>query len=98
MDFTEAGLQPLLEVRGLTKRFPIGTIFKTRQVHAVDDVSFAVQAGQVVALVGESGSGKTTTIRMIARLIPATHGEILFKGDNILATEPRGASLAYRRM
>jgi peptide/nickel transport system ATP-binding protein len=98
MDPIDPGLQPLLEVRDLTKHFPIGTIFKTRQVHAVEDVSFAVKPGQVVALVGESGSGKTTTIRMIARLIPATRGEILFKGDNMLATEPHAASLAYRRM
>jgi peptide/nickel transport system ATP-binding protein len=88
----------LLEVRGLTKLFPIGSIFNTRHVHAVEDVSFTVQPGQVVALVGESGSGKTTTIRMIARLIQATRGEIRFKGADILAREPDRASLAYRRM
>ena len=90
-------LNSILDVRGLTKHFPVGVFKRSRQVHAVEDASFTVQRGQVVALVGESGSGKTTTIRMIARLIPVTHGEILFKGEDILKTEPRQASLGYRR-
>jgi peptide/nickel transport system ATP-binding protein len=88
---------PILAVQGLTKHFPIGTFVKTRQVHAVEDVSFSVNRAQVVALVGESGSGKTTTIRMIARLIPVTRGQILFDGVDILEQEPRQASLEYRR-
>jgi peptide/nickel transport system ATP-binding protein len=88
---------PILDVRDMTKYFPVGTFNRTRQVHAVENVSFSVRRGQVVALVGESGSGKTTTIRMVARLIPATRGEILFKGQDILKTEPQGASLEYRR-
>jgi peptide/nickel transport system ATP-binding protein len=86
----------ILEIRGMTKYFPVGVLNRTRQVHAVEDVSFTVRRGQVVALVGESGSGKTTTIRMIARLIPVTRGEILFKGQDILKAEPRQASLEYR--
>ena len=98
MNTSSTGSETLLEVRGLTKRFAIGSIFKTRQVHAVEDVSFSVKRGQVVALVGESGSGKTTTIRMVARLIPATCGDIEFKGENILKKERWGATLGYRRM
>jgi peptide/nickel transport system ATP-binding protein len=94
---TNPDLSPILEVRRITKHFPVGVFNRTRQVHAVEDISFTVQHGKVVALVGESGSGKTTTIRMIARLIPVTHGEILFKGQDILKTEPRRASLNYRR-
>jgi peptide/nickel transport system ATP-binding protein len=89
---------PILEVRGLTKHFPIGSILKTRFVHAVESVSFSVSRGQVVALVGESGSGKTTTIRMIARLIQATSGEIMFKTADVLKTEPHRASLHYHRL
>jgi len=88
---------PILDVRGLTKRFPVGTILKSRQVHAVEEASFTVQRGQVVALVGESGSGKTTTIRLIARLVPVTRGEIFFDGKDVLKTEPHQASLDYRR-
>ena len=97
MDSAKATTEPLLQVQGLSKRFPIGSIFRTRQVHAVEDASFSVLPGQVVALVGESGSGKTTTIRMIARLIPATRGVIRFKGADVLSSEPHRASLAYRR-
>jgi peptide/nickel transport system ATP-binding protein len=87
----------ILDVRNLTKYFPTGTFIKTRQVHAVEDASFTVKRGQVVALVGESGSGKTTTIRLIARLIPVTSGEIFFEGVDVLKAEPRQASLEYRR-
>jgi peptide/nickel transport system ATP-binding protein len=89
--------KPLLEVRGLTKYFPVGNILKTRQVHAVEDVSFEVERGQAVAVVGESGSGKSTTVRLIARLMPCTRGEIFFNGKDILKTEPKQASLDYRR-
>lgn len=89
--------RPLLEVRHLTKRFPVGALSGNQQVHAVEDVSFSVESGQVVALVGESGSGKSTTVRLIARLISATQGEIFFRGKDVLKTEPRQASLAYRR-
>ncbi|HCS39547.1 MAG TPA: ABC transporter ATP-binding protein [Anaerolineaceae bacterium] len=88
---------PILDVRVLSKYFPCGTFFSSKQVHAVEDVSFAVQRGEVIALVGESGSGKTTTLRLVARLIPATCGEIIFKGCDVLKSEPRKASLDYRR-
>jgi peptide/nickel transport system ATP-binding protein len=90
-------ITPILDVRGMTKHFPVGTFLKSKQVHAVEDASFTVQRGQVIALVGESGSGKTTCIRMVARLIPVTQGRIFFKGEDILETEPRQASLEYRR-
>ncbi len=88
---------PLLEARALTKHFPVGGVLKARHVHAVEEVSFTVQRGQVVALVGESGSGKSTTIRLVARLMAATGGEIFFHGQDMLKAEPRQASLAYRR-
>jgi peptide/nickel transport system ATP-binding protein len=86
----------ILDIRGLTKHFPIGVFASARLVHAVENATFTVQHGQVVALVGESGSGKTTTIRMIARLIPVTHGEVFFEGADVLKTEPRRASMDYR--
>jgi peptide/nickel transport system ATP-binding protein len=97
MNLFDAELGPILDVRGITKYFPVGVFNRSRVVHAVEDISFTVKRGQVVALVGESGSGKTTTIRMVARLIPVTRGQIFFKGDNILENEPRQASLVYRR-
>lgn len=87
----------VLEVRNLTKQFPIGNALKQRHVHALTDASFNIQRGQVVALVGESGSGKSTTARLITRLIEPTRGEILLHGRDMLKEEPRGASLKYRR-
>jgi peptide/nickel transport system ATP-binding protein len=88
---------PLLEVRNLTKRFPVGGMFRPKYVHALEDVSFGIRRGEVVALVGESGSGKSTTARLIARLMPPTQGEIIFKGEDVVKKEPRTASLGYRR-
>lgn len=93
---TGAAETPLLEVRGLTKRFDAGGFFTKRQVHALDDVSFSIERGQVVALVGESGSGKSTIARIVARLTPPTAGEVRFRGVDVIKSEPRGASLAYR--
>lgn len=87
----------VLEVRNLTKHFPVGSPLRPKHVHALNEVSFKIKRGQVVALVGESGSGKSTTARLIARLMPPTRGEIVFKGRDVLKTEPRKASLEYRR-
>ncbi len=92
----ETAATPLLEVRRLSKYFPAGNVISTRHIHAVEDVSFSVARGQVVAIVGESGSGKSTTLRLIARLIPASRGEIFFQGQNVLQSEPRAASQSYR--
>jgi len=86
----------VLEVRHLSKHFPVGGYFKPKHVHALNDVSFKLRRGKVVALVGESGSGKSTTVRLIARLMPPTTGEIIFKGHDVLKSEPRKASLSYR--
>jgi peptide/nickel transport system ATP-binding protein len=88
--------QPLLEVKHLTKHFPIGGLFHTVNLHALQDVSFQVRPGEVVSVVGESGSGKSTTARVIARLIAPTSGEISFNGVDVLKKEPRGPSLHYR--
>ena len=81
------GGAPLLEVRDLKVHFPIHSGLMRRQTgsfKAVDGVSFIVPAGKTVGLVGESGSGKTTIGRTLVKLIPATSGEVLWKGSPIL--------------
>ena len=78
--------QPLLEVNGLTKQFPIkGGIFgrEVDRVHAVDGVTFHIDAGETLGMVGESGCGKSTTGRCILRLIEPTAGEVKFNGQNV---------------
>jgi oligopeptide/dipeptide ABC transporter ATP-binding protein len=77
----------LLDVRDLKKYFPVrgGLFSRIREyVKAVDGVSFKLGAGQTLGLVGESGCGKTTVGRALLRLIPATGGEVLFQGRDIL--------------
>lgn len=69
----------LLEVKNLKKYFktPKGML------HAVDDVSFAIEKGKTLGVVGESGCGKSTTGRTILRLTEPTSGEVLFEGKDI---------------
>jgi oligopeptide/dipeptide ABC transporter ATP-binding protein len=78
--------EPLLEVKDLTKYFPLYQPWLAglarRQVGtvvAVDGVSFEVQKGETLGLVGESGCGKTTTARLVLRALKPTRGEILFR-------------------
>jgi oligopeptide transport system ATP-binding protein len=78
----------LLEVRDLRTWFPIrrGILSRTvAHVKAVDGVSFDIAPGKTLGLVGESGCGKTTVGRTILRLIPATGGEVRYKGENFFA-------------
>lgn len=80
--------QPLLEVKGLKKYFPIkeGIFSKTTgHIKAVNDVSFHVEAGETLGIVGESGCGKSTTGRMLVRLLEPTEGDIIFDGKNLTA-------------
>lgn len=85
----------LLSVRNVTKYFPVGTTFSRMQLRALNNVSFDLSRGRVLALVGESGSGKSTAARCVARLIEPSSGEIWYQGKNILKAE-KTASLDYR--
>jgi peptide/nickel transport system ATP-binding protein len=69
---------------------------KTGRLRALNDISFSVSAGQVVALVGESGSGKSTVLKILARLEQPSSGRFFLGDDNVVQREPRRASLAYR--
>ena len=85
---------PFVEVRNLVKHFERGGgLFREKSVvRAVDDVSFSIDEGETFGLVGESGSGKSTTGRCMLRLIEPTSGEVLFRGENVLAFSTRGCA------
>jgi oligopeptide/dipeptide ABC transporter ATP-binding protein len=81
-----AAASPVLEVRNLKKHFPVRRGLLGRRigtVHAVDGISFAVQAGETLGVVGESGCGKSTAGKVILKLIEPTSGEIYLDGERI---------------
>lgn len=69
----------IMELVNLARSFKVGR----QNVYAVDDVSLAINAGEVVCLVGESGCGKTTTGKMAVGLLRPTGGEVRFRGQDI---------------
>ena len=97
---TAARSGPLLEVRHLVKHFvrKQGLFRPPSVVRAVDDVTFSIGEGEMFGLVGESGSGKSTTGRCILRLIEPSSGEVLFRGENVLAFSKSRMRLARRDM
>ncbi len=97
--------EPVIEARDLRKWYPVhrhslATLLDRRKpefVKAVDGVTIAVGAGEVLGLVGESGSGKSTTGMTLLKLHPPTGGTISFHGLGILTNEDRRTRLAFRR-
>ncbi len=81
---TEWQLRPL-SVRGLSRRIGDTTL--------LDDVSFTVLAGEVVAVVGPSGAGKTTLLHAISGIAPADQGSVTFDGQNLHLLLARDRSL-----
>ena len=84
---------PLLELRGITKRFGA--------VQALTDVNLKVYPGEVMALVGDNGAGKSTLVKTIAGINLPDRGEILFEGNPVHFTGPRdpaalGISTVYQ--
>ncbi|MEA2921483.1 MAG: peptide/nickel transport system ATP-binding protein [Bradyrhizobium sp.] len=86
--------QPLLQVNGLTKHFPVrGELFSKRKtVRAVDDVSFSIAKGETVGIVGESGCGKSTTARLLMHLMKRDGGDIIYDGMQV------GRALSLREL
>jgi D-xylose transport system ATP-binding protein len=77
-------MTPLLEVRGIAKRFG--------RVQALNGVDFHVDAASVVALLGDNGAGKSTLVKTIAGVHPPDAGEIWFDGRRVSIPSPRAAS------
>jgi oligopeptide transport system ATP-binding protein len=93
-------LNALVEVRGLSKRFPTDQRRDGRklEVHAVSDIDLTIARGEVLALVGESGSGKTTLGRLILRLIEPSAGAVRFDGTDLTALAAPDLRRLRRRM
>lgn len=88
-------MTPLLDVRGLTKRYagPHG-----RVLHALEDVSFTVAPGEALGVVGESGCGKSTLGKSLLRLVEPTAGQVLFEGEDVLPLSRRAMAAKRRDM
>ncbi|MCW5734646.1 MAG: ATP-binding cassette domain-containing protein [Enhydrobacter sp.] len=92
----------LLEVSDLSRAYevrrgswPFG---KMATLHAVDGVSFELQAGRTLGLVGESGCGKTTTAKLVLGLVPVTGGEVRIDGESLPAAGTQPWRALRRRM
>lgn len=94
-------MTPVLEARGVTKRFPVKRGFfggQSAELRAVDDVSFAVQPGETLCVVGESGCGKSTLGRLAMRLIEPSEGAILIEGTDVTDKSPEAMRPFRRRV
>ena len=80
---TTVAAPPLVEMRGVNVAFG--------GVHAVEDVTIDLQAGEVVGLVGGNGAGKSTLMRVLSGARPADSGEIMIDGKPVVITNPRDA-------
>jgi oligopeptide/dipeptide ABC transporter ATP-binding protein len=94
--------EPLVQVRGLKKHFPIRSGFLIQRdvgaVRAVDGVDFDILRGETLGLVGESGCGKSTTARLITRLLEPTAGSITWEGRDIAGLSRRELKPLRREM
>ena len=100
-DTVKAAERPVLEVSNLTTRFEIrsGLLGSVKgRVHAVENVSFSVQAGETLALVGESGCGKSTTGRSVMRLMEPLSGSVLLDGVDVLKLNQNDLREQRKRM
>ncbi|MSP03173.1 MAG: ATP-binding cassette domain-containing protein [Acetobacteraceae bacterium] len=95
-------MTPLIQATGLTKHFPVrtGGILRrvTTPLRAVEAVDLSIQPGETMGLVGESGCGKSTLGRLLIRLIPATAGQVLFDGVDLLTLDAAALRRARQAM
>jgi oligopeptide transport system ATP-binding protein len=94
--------QPLVQVRGLQKLFPIyrGVLAQRAvgAVRAVEDLTFDIYPGETLGLVGESGCGKTTAGRTLLRLYKPTAGQVIYSGVDLATLSGEGLRRLRRRM
>ncbi|MDD3236511.1 MAG: ATP-binding cassette domain-containing protein [Candidatus Gastranaerophilales bacterium] len=80
-------MQDLFEIKNLDMHYPLNDGFMGKNsgyVYALNDVNFKIYDGEILGLVGESGCGKSTLGKCVLRLIAPTHGEVLYKKDDVL--------------
>ncbi|MFI1679543.1 ABC transporter ATP-binding protein [Streptomyces sp. NPDC020607] len=99
---TPAGREPILQVRGLVKHYPLtqGIVFRKQvgAVKAVDGVDFDLGHGETLGIVGESGCGKSTVAKMLVNLERPTAGEIRYKGEDITKLSGRALKAVRRNI
>ncbi|MFD9909233.1 ABC transporter ATP-binding protein [Streptomyces sp. NPDC059063] len=98
----EPTAEPILEVRGLVKHYPLtqGILIKKQvgAVKAVDGVDFDLGRGETLGIVGESGCGKSTVAKMLVNLERPTAGAIRFKGEDITKLSGRALKAVRRNI
>ena len=82
-------MSPLLDARGITKRFGGLT--------ALSDVSIAIEPGEIFGLIGPNGAGKTTLFNMITGIFEPTSGTVIFDGEELLSTKRLGVFTRARK-
>jgi peptide/nickel transport system ATP-binding protein len=87
-------MTPIIELVNLKKYFKAGA----RYLHAVDGVSLKIAEGRTMGIVGESGCGKSTLGRLSLRLLEATSGEVVYRGENILNLDAKRMRELRREM
>nr|WP_232830735.1 ABC transporter ATP-binding protein [Tropicimonas sp. IMCC34011] len=100
-DTVRRDADPVLRVQGLVKRFELpGRLLSPSpgRVHASENVSFDIHAGETLSLVGESGCGKSTTGRAILRLTDPDAGEVQLAGRDVTGADPKQLRALRREM
>ena len=85
-------LNPILEVQDLS------AVFRNENggLHALNEVTFSIAPQAFVCLLGPSGSGKSTLLRIMAGLLPATHGTVCYKGQPVTGPS-RGLGVVFQK-
>jgi peptide/nickel transport system ATP-binding protein len=94
----EAAETPLLEIRGLVAGYGRADASGMPAVRVLDNVDLSIARGRTLGVIGESGSGKTTLARVVAGLVPAARGTVLFDGKPLPTNLTERTREQFRRI